>query len=122
MAQRLRIAGTVLLLAGMAAAGWWLPSLPEEDWTFVHAFQLGDAQCRALREARGTTSFVCPAALEDPVTVAEVARRFNLELALVCQANDLDAACGDQQLEPGTRLALPLVRGAPEPPAPEETR
>jgi hypothetical protein len=49
------------------------------------------------------------------VTVPEVARKFQLEEALVCQANELaDASCSAKTLIPGEdRLTLPLYREPP---------
>lgn len=112
----LRWAGVVALVVGLAAAWRWFPTRPGQDWATVHTFELESEECDALRDGRDTTEWLAPAALPAPVSVAEVARKFRLELPLVCQAGALPAGCGGQTRAPGQgRLTLPLNREAPPP-------
>lgn len=101
------------LLAGIAWVALRLPAVPAESWPEANAYRPEEAVCAEARAARQWTSYRVPDAMEAPegVTVAEVARRFNLEPGPVCRANDLDdlAACGETQVEPGRELVLPLT-------------
>jgi hypothetical protein len=129
--RSLRLVGIFLLLAATALVALFYPSVIREPWDLVQGFQVDAEECRALREARETTTFRRPAAdapdaLEGQLTLAEVARRYNLELARLCEANGLPAGCGSQELGPGEEIVLPLsrqaVRGrdrAEPPPTPE---
>ncbi len=110
--RRLRSILFALLLAGMAFVGFRFPSQPGAGWPEARGFGLGSEACRELLEGREQTTFTWPEAEEKPVSLAEVARRFDLELALVCEANGRPPACGGSTLAPGEQIVLPL---GPEP-------
>lgn len=112
----LRPAGTLVLLIGLWLAGRHFPTRPEAAWDTVHAFEVDDAQCQALLEERSTSSLGVPSEAEGSVTLAEAARKFQLELRLVCAANDLPPTCGDEVLTPGSPVLLPLSRLEATPP------
>ncbi|RMH21498.1 MAG: hypothetical protein D6696_05625 [Acidobacteria bacterium] len=123
--NRLRAAGFVLLLAGIVVVALYLPARPPASWESARAFVRDDDACRALEGRRATAAFTAPA--EPALTVAEVARRFDLELRLVCAANRLpEESCGGRELAAGEQLILPLSRRLPEEPAavrvPEDRR
>jgi hypothetical protein len=115
MTSVLRFIGIVLLACGLIAILLWFPSRPDEPWDLVHGFEIDETRCRVFRESRETALFVHGQESETSVTVAEVVRRFNLELPLVCRANSLPAGCGSQPLAPGQELLLPLDRRAHQP-------
>lgn len=108
----LRWGGAVALVTGLLVAWRSFPTRQPQDWTAVHTFELDSDECDALREARATSNWVAPRSLAAPVSVAEVTRKFQLELALVCQANaSAGETCSAQTLTPGEgRLTLPLYR------------
>ncbi len=110
---RLRWVVFALLLAGMAFIGFRFPSRPNARWPDPWDFGLGSEACRELLEGREQTTFTWPETAHQPVLFAEVARRFDLELALICRANSRPAACGGSILAPGEQIVLPL---GPEPP------
>lgn len=95
-----------VLVAGVALVAIRYPAVPDEPWPEPEAYRPDEALCRADREARQWTGFEVPST-PVPVTAAEVARRFNLETAPVCRANDV-ADCDGTPLPPGRRLVLPL--------------
>lgn len=101
------------LVVGIVWVALRLPAVPAESWPEASSYRPEDAVCAEARAARQWTTFRVPDAMEAPegVTVAEVARRFNLEPGPVCRANGLDdlAACGETQVEPGRELVLPLT-------------
>lgn len=107
-----RWGGVALLVAGLAVAYRAFPTRPAESWESPHAFELDGAECRELRQGRLTTTLTLPPDLPAPVAVAEAAEKFNLEPALVCQANHLPAdACARESLAPGEGpMVLPLYR------------
>ncbi len=110
--RRLRSMVFFLLLAGMVFVGFRFPSQPSAAWPEARGFGLAPEACRELLEGREQTTFTWPAGETRPITLAEVARRFDLELSLVCQANDRPPACGGVAVAPGEQVALPL---GPEP-------
>lgn|GEM_PF-6676934 len=112
----LRLGGIVAIVGGLLIAWRSFPTRPFQDWSKIHVFEFDSKKCEALRDARGTTQWLAPRSLAAPVGVPEVARKFRLEEALVCQTNDfIDASCSTQTLTPGeSRLRLPLYR-APRP-------
>lgn len=117
MTRTLRLVGIFLLLAGTVLAALFYPSVMREPWDLVQGFQVDAEECRVLREARETTTFQRPAAdepdaIDGQLTLAEVARRYNLELARLCEANGRPAGCGSQELAPGEEIVLPLSRQA----------
>jgi hypothetical protein len=117
MNRAMRHVGMLLLLAGTALAAYFHPSTPREPWDLVHGFQVDAEECRELRQARDTTTYKrpladAPDAVDGRLTLAEVARRFNLELVRLCEANGLPAGCGGQELAPGEEVVLPLSRQA----------
>ncbi|HKH44242.1 MAG TPA: hypothetical protein VKM72_06230 [Thermoanaerobaculia bacterium] len=116
----LRWVGVAALAAGLLVAWRSFPTRPAQDWSSIHSFELDSEECEALREARGTTHWLVPGYLAAPVGVTEVARKFRLETALLCQANKLpDATCGTKTLTPGKdSLTLPLYRESPPTPSP----
>src|SRR5215210_2877603 len=85
----LRWVGVAALAAGLLVAWRSFPTRPAQDWSSIHSFELDSEECEALREARGTTHWLVPGYLAAPVGVTEVARKFRLETALLCQANKL---------------------------------
>jgi len=99
-------------MAGLFVAWRSFPTRPTQDWSKIHTFELDSEKCEALRDARGTTQWLAPRSLAASVGVTEVARKFRLEEALVCQANDFtDTTCSTQTLTPGEgHLRLPLYR------------
>ncbi len=98
-------------MIGLLAAWRSFPTQQGQDWSTVHTFELESEECEALRDGRNTTEWLAPAALPAPVTVANVTRKFRLELPLVCEANKLTAGCGAETRAPGQgRLTLPLYR------------
>jgi len=115
----LRWGGVIVLAAGLLVGWRSFPTRPSQDWSTIHTFELDTTECAALREERGTAHWLAPRSLAAPVGVPEVARKFRLELALVCQANELPgAACSSKTLTPGEgRLLLPLYREPPPLPA-----
>jgi len=108
----LRWGGVIALVGGLLVAWRSFPTRPSQDWSTIHSFELDSEECATLRDARGTTQWLAPGSLAASVGVTEVARKFRLEEALVCQANDFtDTTCGTQTLAPGEgRLRLPLYR------------
>lgn len=117
----LRGGGIVALLGGLIVAWQWFPTRPPQDWSTIHLFELDSEECEALRETRVMTGWLAPSSLAAPVRVAEVARKFRLEEALVCQANEFDdETCSAKTLVPGEgHLKLPLYREAPPPRLPQ---
>ena len=111
-----------MLLVGLTLTALWYPSAPVESWSAVHGFQVDAEECRALRQERDTTVFRIPSS-DDPdgveglVTFAEVARRYNLELALVCQVNGLPDGCGAEPAAAAQEIVLPLSREREDPPS-----
>ena len=99
------------LLAVLLALAVWVavrhPVEPAEAWPPPHLFQPDAEACREAREARQWTFLEVPEAGE-AVTVADVARKHNLETRWLCRANALPEDCGGQALAPGDRLVLPL--------------
>ena len=110
--RRLRSILLVLLLAGMAIVGFRFPSQPRAAWPEAEGFGVAPEACRELFEGRGQTTFTWPATEAQSTTLAEVARRFDLEPALVCEANGRPAGCGGPAVAPGEQVVLPL---GPEP-------
>lgn len=108
----LRWGAFAVLVTGLFVAWRFFPTRPSQEWPSIHSFELDSQECEALREARKTTHWLAPLSLAAPVDVTEVARKFRLEVALVCQANELaDATCSTKTLTPGEdRLMLPLYR------------
>lgn len=108
-----RWALAAVLVAGIGWVALRHPAVPAESWPDASVYRPEDAVCRDARAGRQWTTYRVPDAMEAPegVTVAEVARRFNLEPAPVCRANGMDdlAACEETQIEPGRELALPLT-------------
>ncbi len=106
--RRLRSIVFVLLLAGMVFVGFRFPSQPSNPWPEARGFGLAPEACRELLEGREQTAFTWPAGETRPITLAEVARRFDLELSLVCEANGRPLACGGVPVAPGEQVTLPL--------------
>ena len=121
MSAKIRPAATILLLLGLVAVAIVFPSAPAERWEFVHAFEVDSEECRTLRAERETVPFVRPRDVDGAVTFAEVARRYNLELRLVCQANGLANDCGSNAVGAGDEILLPLARNDVKRPAEDET-
>jgi hypothetical protein len=109
----LRWGGAALLVAGLLVAYLRFPTRPPEPWGAVHVFELDSEECRDLRQERLISPLRLPEEVTAPVSVAEVARKFHLETALVCRANDRPAGCGATMLDPGAELVLPLDRRLP---------
>jgi hypothetical protein len=111
----LRWVGVAGLLAGLLVASRSFPTRPSHDWSSIQSFELNSQECEALRESRGTTQWLAPSSFAAQVNVTEVAEKFRIERALVCQANQLpDATCSGKTLRPGEdRLMLPLYRESP---------
>lgn len=114
----LRLAGAAALAVGLVWSCRSFPTRSPAPWGAAHVFVLDDEECEVLRDNRATAEWLAPASLLAPVTVADVAHKFRLELPLVCGANDLPAACDQQTRAPGQgRLTLPLYREPPAAPA-----
>ncbi len=118
--RRLRSMVFVLLLVGMALVAFRYPSQQGGAWPEARGFGLDSEACRELLEGREQTTFTWPEAEAGPISLAEVARRFDLELPLVCRANGRPPGCGGAMLAPGEQVVLPLrpdaPGNAPEPP------
>ncbi len=111
--RELRFVAGALLLIGMSVVGFKFPSQPPAAWTEASGVRLDSEACRGLWEAREETTFTWPGTEEQPVTVEEVARRFDLELELVCRANSKPPECGASTLAPGQQIVLPLAPKTP---------
>lgn len=109
----LRWGGAALLAVGLLVAYLRFPTRPPGPWGAVHVFELDSEECRELRQGRLTSPLRLPEEVTAPVSVAEVARKFHLETALVCYANDQPTGCGAETLDPGAELVLPLDRRLP---------
>ena len=113
----LRWLGAMLLAAGLFIAYSRFPTRSIPDYATIRSFELDSEECREFRSTRLTTELTAnPAVLtanpaeEAPPTIGEVAEKFNLELALVCQANNLPADCGVSPAPSDEPLRLPLYR------------
>jgi hypothetical protein len=108
-----RWALAAVLIAGILWVALRHPAVPAESWPAPNVYTPEETVCREARAGRQWTTYRVPDAMEAPegVTVAEVARRFNLEPAPVCRANGMDEVgfCGETQVEPGRELMLPLT-------------
>ncbi len=109
--RELRFVAGVLLLIGMILVGYWFPSRPKTGWADASGFRLDPETCRAQWGEREQTTFIWSE--EQPVAFEEVARRFDLELDLVCEANSQPGECGDSPLDPGDQIVLPLAPNSP---------
>ena len=108
----------LVLAVGLVTTYSFFPTLPAQDWRTIHVFDLTSEECLALREQRQTNGLLIPPEASS-ASFAEVAKKFRLELALVCQANGQAADCGDAPLTPGVdSVILPLGREALPPAAP----
>jgi hypothetical protein len=112
----LRWAGEVALISGLLVAWRSFPTRRAQDWSAVHGFELDSSECDALREARSTSDWFPPPTLAEPTSIREVARKFRLELTLVCQVNQRSPeTCGEETIVQGENrhLTLPLYRETP---------
>ena len=101
------------MLAGMALLAFRYPSQRGAAWPEARGFGLGTEACRELLEGREQTTFTWPETETQPVSLAEVARRFDVELSLVCRAGGWPPGCGGVTLAPGDQVILPLAPDAP---------
>lgn len=115
-----QLLGLLILGAGAFAARAYFPVVETRSWDQVTTFRFDDEVCRERREERQMVAYVHP---DDdvPLTVAELADDYNLELARVCAANAWPRDCGRRRLQPGDGLWLPLSLSGPVSPPTQDT-
>lgn len=112
LAAGTRLAGAVLLVAGLAAAARWSPAAPP-GWRLAERFAFDGAQCEERLGERETAPFTVPAGRPAPLPAAELAGWFRIDAGALCAANGVAAAaCAGHAFAPGQEVALPLGRGS----------
>lgn len=106
------VLGTVLVML-VGAVALWFPVLPAEEWPRPYRFEPDPEACAEERQARQWTRFRVPEEA-GVTTVAEVARKHQLETGWICRANGRRPDCGDDRLTAGQELVLPLQAQAVE--------
>ncbi|MEM7586204.1 MAG: hypothetical protein AAF560_22625 [Acidobacteriota bacterium] len=105
----LRWLGAGLVAVGLFVAYTRYPTRPPDSWD-IRSFELDSEQCEQLRQQRLTTELEVVPEDDALPTYGEVARKFNLELELLCRANGLPADCGATVAPDGETLVMPLYR------------
>ncbi|HEX2163432.1 MAG TPA: hypothetical protein VHM02_05745 [Thermoanaerobaculia bacterium] len=112
LAAGTRVAGAVLLAAGLLAAARWSPAAPP-GWRLAERFAFDGAQCEERLGERETAPFTVPAGRPAPLPAAELAGWFRIDAGALCAANGVAAAaCAGHAFAPGQEVALPLGRGS----------
>ena len=96
------------LLLGLLFVYWNFPSRPPNSWDVVHKFRFDGEICDDLLEGREGIVYVVPEEV-GTVTISEIAKRFNLEVAKVCAHTGQPPGCGGTSLQVGQELGLPLA-------------
>ncbi|MEM8963603.1 MAG: LysM peptidoglycan-binding domain-containing protein [Acidobacteriota bacterium] len=107
-----RTVGWIVLLVALVVGAVWLPATPTTAEGVIQRFRFDDELCRELFSSREQTTYTVPDDADAPRRIDEIARRYGVELQLVCSANELTADCGATSLAVGETLILPLDRRA----------
>lgn len=98
----------LVLLLGMPIVYWNFPSQPTNSWEVLHKFRFDGDVCDDLLKGREGVIYVVPEGVGN-VSIADIAKRFNLEVGKVCAHSGRPPSCGSTSLGVGEELPLPLA-------------